>query len=258
MDTSNRQQAEVGIETGKDKAATGTNLEKVAIVANLKKIGCDELSPKEWVDLIKITLHHAKPFLKYIPLFLPVGEKRLKHFFISHSYSLRGIYVGGNWLDGEFLFSEPVDATLAALVTTKAIVVCEASHPTDRELSKKVMLTSQGVFVLVYCKRRLGDRQAFTTGKPILYEAIIIHDDLPLETLIAEYPQVGPDSLFAISSALENTYAQKMADLENLGRVSKHLRSIRDNLDFAHGHYLNKYPHGVSDGSDKIIEQMRA
>lgn len=256
MDTSNRQ-----VEESSERTVTVTS-DRVAVIANLKRIGCEELMSEEWIDLINVALVHAKPHFKYLPFFLPVKQRKLKHFCFSMNYAGDGKeYEDSFWSEDDFIVKSdsPPDGTLAAVVeSAKVVQICEvSSDKEDRCKSMKVLLNTHGVFILAHCRYPEPEKgRRFVSGTPTIYCVEVLPEISSLKPFITVYPQIGPDTLFAISAMVNDTYKKRSEDLRNLDCIGKRLRAICNNVNAGHGHYIQRWPWGVSDGSGKIVEQV--
>jgi len=252
MDSSNRQ------ENSKMNDETMVQVsERVAMVANLKKVGSDELTPQEWMELINVALVHAKPYFKYVPLFSKIwGVEKIKKFHLARgSTHSNNECIWGEWLDASFqITDEKRDPVLLACCqsSNKLVQILELSDRHDQKKSVKFLMNSEGVFIVAACTRpgpNFNGIPTITTARPI-------SDDYLLE-MITAHPQVGPDTLFAISSLLNDTYQQKLSVLDNLGHANKKLAAICANVNICNGHYVMKYPWGYGDGSNKVVEEVR-
>lgn len=213
--------------------------DKVAIIAGLKKVGCDELSPKEWVELINLALARAKPYFKYLSFFLPTIERTLTRFHLS------GGFVGErwHWSIGAFQTdSRDIGAFLSGV--HKVVQICEVSDPSDKRKSKKFLLNLNGVFMFALCQRT--GRQF--DSMPRIYKLEMVNGDHLLESAIIQYPQIGPMVFFALAAMLKDTYAKRLQAIENMGIAGQELGTVCNKLVLAE-HYVEKYPWGVSDGS---------
>lgn len=241
MDTSNRQ-------VGKDKVS-----DRVAMVANLKKVGCDELTSKEWVELIGVALKHAKPHFKYVPHFLPVIERSVNVFHLRPVSAIDRWRVPGSWSRDSYDINIPDpsdDSSTAGVlqafrVDAKVVEICEISYCPEQNKSIKVMLNMHGIFILAYCQRSIG---VFAARSPVVYNVEILSSDIQLEKVISQFPQIGPLTLFAVSAIINDAYEKKIEVLENLNGAGQRLHAICANVNMCDGHFIQKHPWGVSDG----------
>jgi len=240
MATSNRQNGAV---ENNGRTLVHISSERVAMVANVKKVGCNEFTTQEWIELITIALAHAKCHFKYLPFFLPVSGGKINCFSFS-----RGEYVHGEFRE-EKLSIDPLAFTLYDFSrNVKAIQICEVSEPTDTRLSVKFLLNSHGVFYRACC-RRLGSN-VLEAAEIYRVDISMINQDV-MKVALDAYPQIGPNILFAISLMHAKTYEKKLGHLTNIKFASDKLAAICANVDVGCDHYVQIYPFGVSDGSEK-------
>jgi hypothetical protein len=263
MDTSNRQSSGAVVGQGSETEDTLSDL--VARVANLKKVGCDELSPKQWAELINHALKLTKPHFKYLPFFLPAKGEKLFRFDLERSLSWSKSCIGNvkcSWLPeafSGFIFRKfkgsPSDGELMAFRDhAKVVEICEVSGSVhDRSASTKVLLNDTGVFVYAHCRRPGG---SFSV-KPIIYDVKIFPRDNYLEGAINAYPQIGPRTLFVIALMLKDTYEKKLAVLNNLNLVGKTVEAICANVNVDHPHYVERYPWGTHCLNGEVVEEIR-
>jgi len=241
MDTSNRQDGAVAEESDRVEVTVS---ERVAIATNLKKIGCDELTPKEWVEIIDVALAHAKP-LKYLPFFLPIDERNLSCFHLVRT----GESLRSSWFNRTFYTGA---SGLGILRGAKVIEICEVSHLLERKLSIKIIMDTRGMFFYASCVRE--DKNF--CGTPTIYEVHTICGKEPLEDAIIHYPQIGPRVLIAITEMYKYSLQEKMKVVDRLKIVTDKLNAICANVDMGWGHYCEKFPWGVIDSSSKMVGKM--
>jgi len=245
MDTSNRQGSE-GIEEAVETILMAS--ERVAVVANLKRVACDELTPQEWVELINIAIAHAKPHFKYLPFFLPASSRKLSRFYLHRCCNSTGDNFEGSWSNKKFicdLLPESDETLKAFIINCKVIEICEVSGHEGIQRSMRFLMNDKGVFIRAYCyyAEMIGTDHRFHGTSTI--EKVDILQEGDLENAIADYPQIGPRTLFAISHMVNATYAEKLRVLEGLNFVGRKLKAICVNVNLDDGHYIQKYPWGV-------------
>jgi hypothetical protein len=249
MDSSSRQ-VNCGSFEGSDKVEVQAS-EKVAIVANLKKVGCDELTPEEWVELINIALIYAKPHFRYLPFFLPTKDKKICRFHFSRNFSGGVHHVKCCWSEETFDITNGGETPFETLAKAKVIQLCEVACPPELETSARILMDTHGAFFYVSCIYQNGN------FKPPMIRAVqTICGREPLIDAIKHYPQIGPRALFAISTMVSETYKKKLEVLKELDSLGKTLGAICANVEVK-GHYVEKHPWGVSDGSNKPVDEYR-
>jgi len=250
MDTSNRQGREGVGETGE---VTVMASERIAVVANLKKVGCDELTPQEWVELIDIAIVHAKPHFKYLPSFLPAISRTFSRFYLHRCCNSTGDHFQGSWSNEKFIcdLTPESDGMLKAfIIDCKVIEICEVSGSEGIQRSLKFLMSDKGMFFRTHCyyEEMIGIKHRFN-GTPTVESVEVVWKD-DWAAMIKDYPQIGPRTLFAISHMVNATYAEKLRVLEGLNFVGKKLQAICGNVNLGDGHYVQKNPWGVSYGID--------
>jgi hypothetical protein len=145
-----------------------------------------------------------------------------------------------------------IERPLGILTDAKIIQICEVASPPDIEKSVKVIMDNRGLFFYASCIRQAGNFAA----PPMIGDVQTICGVEPLVDAITHYPQIGPRALFAISTMLNDTYKKKMEVLHELGFSGKKVGAICDNVEIK-GHYVEKHPWGVSDGSNKPVDEYR-
>jgi hypothetical protein len=241
MDTSSR--------PGSEEDVTAEISERAAIVAGLKKHGCDELSPKEWAEIIGVALAIGKPRFEYLPTFLPPSGKKLKCFHLSRRISHQDKeFCEGGWLDRELHYYSncATDGSVLAYVTNtnRVIQICEMSRGTDKLASTKVLLNTKGVFILARCSRPKVDGSSLG-GAPVLNSVDILSDQDQLIKTICHYPQIGPLTLFAISTMVNDAHRMKLKAAQTLGWAGERLNAICANVDMTGGRFVQRFPWGL-------------
>lgn len=221
MDTSNRQEGG----SHDDRVVTLKLSERVAALTNLEKAEVSDLSPKEWVEVIKVALAHVKTYFNYIPYFRPTsglsfqafelhlnGSRFLEAFWREVSLSVEPTSFGP-------ILHPRVSAFLES--RTKALeVFCLHAH-----VSQRIMLNSEGVFVAVIC------HSPHSSVEPTIIDDVqVILGDEGLEKLFTLDSRIGHSTLFAISSALSETYRKKIMDLSRLRHAGDKVRGICNNF----------------------------
>lgn len=245
MDASNRQIVEA---TGKSGDTAVTVSGKVALIAGLKKIGCDELSSLEWVQTIKLALGHAKPHFKYIPRFLPMKQGKINRFNLSLIHQDK--YEIG-WLNQESFTlalkpGKPIDsAVLRLLGSAKVVEICEVCVQGG---SGKILMDDHGSFFWAFCCRSKNH----ATGAETL--TIDGADELPddrLRLVVGNYPQIGPRVLFAIATMLKEDRDRRLALIAGESSASDAVEKMCANVDMFDNHYSEPFRWGFMNGSEK-------
>lgn len=248
MDTSNRQK---GDEKGDSSIIELTD--NVAMITGQARMEYNKLTPGEWVAIIKTALIFAKPYLKYVPAFLPVDKIDINYFRMTRDNSHRPDHLGlrmektvirthcGSYIPG----------TLAFFINKeKAVQICEVTHPValDIETSAKLILTDEGKIAFIKCSH--GVLGHSFDGDAFMEDIEWLDDDEKLEKYFSIYTQIAPLTLFVISYLLNETYRNKIDQLRNLGAAGTTVESFLSRIEFGDGITLIR-PWGWSGGSKK-------
>jgi len=234
MVTTNRQIGVNGSESGENDVAGVTASSRVAMLTGLKKKKdeCRDLNPREWVQLINIVLTRTKARFPYTPYFKAAIHCDFKTFILKRVSTTQGDCFEGRWQDDHLYVATGItgaiaDGKIRPLLgqNHKMLQVCDITLDEEGSKTIKVMLNTNGVFILFHCNRS-GDL------KSSAYDVDSVSGDGPLELLFTSYPQIGWSTLYAIASMFEDDYIEKISRLEKSAEAGRYVLGICDKLTF--------------------------
>lgn len=236
MVTTNRQAEEKG---GESTEVTASG--RVALITGLKKKkdDCRELDPREWVQLINIILARTKARFLYTPYFKTAVYCDFKTFYLKRVSTTQGDCFEGRWQDDHLYIANGITGAIAdgkikpLLGNQKMLQICEITLDDVREITLddegsktiKVMLDTNGTFILFYCNRSRDLKSA-------AYDVQVINSDGALQLLFTSYPQIGWSAMYAIASMFEDDFIEKRSRLEKSAEAGRYVLSICDKLTF--------------------------
>jgi len=254
MDTSNSQMGQSSVEDGGEVESRNVFegcSERVGLLTSVRRIGCTELSPKEWADAINILMIQCRPLLQYIftPEYDLKDNGKLKVFRFIPNFGCRDfVSTCTHWSEQKVKLADKASPFARAFKAggRRVFEFCYTSALVG--VGNRFLLTDKSQILCLECIR--NDLQP---SEILITDCCIVKN---IVMLIEKYPQLGPHFALALASIFSLAVENKESKMCELRATRDHLVGFFGKL-IKEGSYLEKNPGMMSEGLTVVREEVR-